>query len=102
MGQDRPRGCASQQDDDGNEYVIAYASRSNNKAEGNYSIYEEEALEVAWAVTHFRHYVYGKLFTLVTHHEPLKWLLTSNKLTGKHARWALILHEYDFKIVHRP
>ena len=55
-----------------------------------------------WVVTHFRHYLYGKPFTLVNNHQPLEWLLTSNKLTGKHARWALILQEYDFKKVHRP
>ena len=55
-----------------------------------------------WAVTHFRHYIYGKPFILVTDIPHLKWLLTSNKLTDKHARWLLILQEYDFKIVHRP
>ena len=60
----------------------------------------EITLAVVWAVTHFRHFLYGKPFTLVTDHQPLEWLLTSNKLTGKHARWALILQEYDFKIVH--
>ena len=92
----------SQRDDDKNEYVIACASRSNNKAERTYSSYEGEALAVVWAVTHYRHYLYGKPFTLVTDHQPVERLLTSNKLTGKHARWALILQEYDFKTMHRP
>ena len=55
-----------------------------------------------WAVTHYRHTLYGKPFTLVTTHQPVEWLLTSNKLTGKHGRWALILQEYDFNIVHKP
>ncbi|OAE18498.1 hypothetical protein AXG93_163s1310 [Marchantia polymorpha subsp. ruderalis] len=41
-------------------------------------------------------------FTLVTDHQPLKWLMESDKLTGKLARWALILQEYDFQVVHRP
>ena len=80
-----------QRDDDMNEYVIAYASRSNNKAESNFSSYEGEALAVVWAVTYFRHYLYGKSSRRVTGHQPLEWLLTSSKLTGKHARWALIL-----------
>jgi hypothetical protein len=39
---------------------------------------------------------------LLTDHEPLKWLMTNEKLTGMHARWAHILSEYDFEIKHRP
>jgi hypothetical protein len=37
----------------------------------------------------------------VIDHQPLKWLMESDKLIGKLARWALILMEYDFKVVHR-
>jgi hypothetical protein len=45
--------------------------------------------------------MYGNEFLLVMDHQPLKWLMESDKLTGKLARWALILMEYDFKMVHR-
>ncbi len=91
-----------QLDEEGKEYVIAYASRSNNKAESNYSSYEGECLAVVWAVIHFRPYLYGTNFTLYTDHQPIKWLMTNDKLTGKLARWALILQEYEFKVIHRP
>jgi len=91
----------TQKDNDGKEYVIAYASRSNNDAEAKYSSYEGECLAVVWAVTHFRPYLYGQSFTLVTDHQPLKWLMESDKLTGKLARWALLLQEYDFEVVHK-
>jgi hypothetical protein len=88
-------------DDDGKEFVIAYASRSNNNAEAQYSSYEGECLAAIWAIAHFRCYLYGTEFLLVTDHQPLKWLMESDKLIGKLARWALILMEYDFKVVHR-
>ena len=81
--------------------MVAYASRSNNSAASNYSSYEGEALAAVWAIAHFRPYLYGQKFTLVTDHQPLKWLMESDKLTGKLARWALLLQEYDFEVVHR-
>lgn len=90
-----------QRDGEGKEHVIAYASRSNNKAEQNYSSYEGECLAVVWAVQHFRCYLWGKKFTIITDHQPLLWLMTNESLRGKLARWALILQEFDFEIKHR-
>ena len=92
----------TQKDDEGHEFVVAYASRSNNSAEAKYSSYEGECLAAVWAVAHFRCYLFGNPFTLITDHQPLKWLMESDKLTGKLARWALLLQEYDFQVVHRP
>jgi hypothetical protein len=46
--------------------------------------------------------LYGRRFVFLTDHEPLKWLMTNEKLTRMHARWAHILSEYDFEIKHRP
>jgi hypothetical protein len=43
----------TQKDDLGREYVVAYASRSNNTAEANYSLYKGEALAAVWAIAHF-------------------------------------------------
>jgi len=86
----------TQCDDKGKEFVVAYASRSNNATESRYSSYEGECLAAVWVVAHFRCYLFGTLFTLVINHQPLKWLMESNKLTGKLARWALILQEYEF------
>jgi hypothetical protein len=92
----------TQCDDEGKEFVVAYASRSNNAAESRYSSYEGECLATVWAVAHFRCYLFGTQFTLVIDHQPLKWLMKSDKLTRKLARWALILQEYDFQVVHKP
>jgi hypothetical protein len=90
-----------QLDEEGKEYVIAYASRSNNKDENNYSSYEGECLAVVWAIIYFRPYLYGTNFTLYTDHQSIKWLMSNDKLTGKLAHWALILQEYEFKVIHR-
>ncbi len=89
-----------QLDEEGKKYVISYASQSKNKAENNYSSYEGECLVVVWVVIHFRPYLYGTKFILYTDHQPIKWLMTNDKLTGKLVRWAFIFHEYEFKVIH--
>ncbi len=90
----------TQFDDEGKEFVVAFASRSNNATEAKYGSYEGESLAAVWAVAHFRCYLFGNPFTLITDHQPLKWLMENDKLTGKLARWALILQEYEFTVVH--
>jgi len=57
-----------QLDEEGKEYVIAYASRSNNKAKSNYSSYKGECFVVVWVVIHFSPYFYGTNFILYTNH----------------------------------
>ncbi len=87
---------------EGKEYVIAYAFRNNKKASNNYFSYKGECLVVVWVVIHSGPYLYGTNFTLYIDLQPIKWLMTNNKLTGKLARWALILQEYEFKDIHQP
>jgi hypothetical protein len=38
---------------------------------------------------------------MVTTHQPLKFLMESNQLIGKLAKWVLILQKYDFDVVHK-
>ena len=97
-------GCGAilqQRDDAGEERVVAYASRSNNRAESNYSSYAGECLAAVWGVRYFRVYLYGARFILYTDHRPLEWLMTNPNLTGMHARWALMLQEFDFEVRYR-
>ena len=89
-------------DEEGNEYAVSFASRSCNQAEKNCSTYDGECLAVVWGVVNFWDYLFGQSFEIRTDHQPLKWLMTTSKLTGKFARWALTLQECDFEIVHRP
>ncbi len=76
----------TQCDDEGKEFVMAYASRSNNVAQSCYSSYEEQC-----GLLHNLGVICLAQFTFVIDHHPLKWLMESDKLTGKLARWALIL-----------
>ena len=91
----------SQIKEDGKEHVIAYASKSLNNAEKNYSVTEQECLAVVWAIRHFQHYLGLKPFEVITDHSALKWLQTAKMPTGRRARWIMDLQQYDFTIKHR-
>jgi TolA-binding protein len=92
----------SQKDDENRERVIAYASRSLNKAERNYGITDQECLAIVWAIKHFEQYLGLLPFQVVTDHSALKFLQTSKPPVGRRARWILYLQQWDFKIIHRP
>ncbi|CAI7886383.1 unnamed protein product [Closterium sp. NIES-54] len=57
-------GAVLSQLEEGQEKVVAFASRTCNPAEANYSSYEGEGLAAVWAVGHFRVYLQGRHFTL--------------------------------------
>ncbi len=90
----------TQLNDDGWEFVLAYASQSNNKIEAKYNSYEGECLIIVLTVSSFRWYLYGGPFILVVNHQPLK-VFDGIRSTHKIIKWAFVLQEYDFYILHR-
>lgn len=82
---------------EGKERPIAYASRKLNKAELNYSTTEKELLAIIFGVKTFRCYLYGKRFTIITEHRPLKWVITMKDPSSGLTRWALTLAEYELR-----
>ena len=86
---------------EGKEHPVAYASKSLTKAERNYSQIELEALSIIFGTRKFRHFLLGRKFALRTDHRPLLTVFDPTKLTtptrtsGRLARWALQLSQYD-------
>lgn len=85
---------------DGHVHVIAYASRSLNKAEQHYRVIQKECLAIVFALKQFHHYLLGRPFKLVTDHTALQWL-SGQKMEGIICRWALAMQEYSFSIEYR-
>ena len=90
----------SQKDDLGNEKVVAYASRTLTDRERKFSATEKEALAVVFGTKHFRVYLLGRKFELITDHNSLRWL-KSMEPKGRIARCIMGLQEFDFSITHK-
>ena len=95
-------GAVLAQIQDGREHVIAYGSKGLSGTELKYAPTEGECAAVVYFVRYFRHYLHGRTFIVQTDHIALKWLMETKDLTGRLARWALKLQEYDFTIKYRP
>ena len=61
---------------------------------------QRECLAIISALKPFRHCLLGCKFLLLTNHSPLQWI-SSQKMEGLLARWALATQEYDFTITYR-
>lgn len=83
------------------ERVIAYVSRTLNQAERNYSATELECLTVVWGIRRMREYLEGYQFTVITDHQSLRCLQTTDSPTGRLGRWKFELQQYDFDVRYR-
>ena len=92
----------SQKDDNGIERVIAYAGRALRKAELSYNIFDKEGLAIVCGFRHFKEYLYGNSVTVVTDNAALQYIKNNKKMTGRVARWALELQNYQYEVKHRP
>lgn len=94
-------GCVLSQGPIGQDKPIAYASRTLNNSEQNYSTIEKELLAIVWGTRYFRPYLYGRKFKIVTDHQPLQWLMNLKEPNSRLVRWRLKLEEFDYQIIYK-
>ena len=99
-------GAVLSQEQDGKMRVIAYASRSLRGAEKNHVRYNSlklELLALKWAVTEkFRDYLLGTTFTVFTDNNPLRYVMTTAKLSAVEQKWVGELSRFSFEIKYKP
>ena len=95
-------GAVLYQHQDGQDRVVAYASRSLKTSEKHYPAHKLEFLALKWAITEkFHDYLYGATFDVVTDNNPLTYVFTSAKLDATGQRWLAELSNYNCSITYR-
>ncbi|KAJ1037513.1 hypothetical protein NDA10_006061 [Ustilago hordei] len=70
----------------------------------NYEIHDKELLAVVACLTQWRHMLAGlpNQLVILTDHEALKYFKSQRRITGRQARWAILLADFDFILQYRP
>ena len=95
-------GAVLAQVQDGKERAICYASRSLSKSQLKYSATRRELLAFVTITRHFRHYLLGQKFTIVTDDSTLQWLHSFNDPDGIIGRWLEKVANFNCEVRHRP
>ena len=86
---------------DGEEKVVAYASKTLSPSQRRYCTTYRELLAVVVFTQHFKHYLLGRCFKLRTDHNSLRWLHNFKNIEGMVGRWIAALGSFNYSIEHR-
>uniref|UniRef100_A0A2N9HNG3 Reverse transcriptase domain-containing protein n=1 Tax=Fagus sylvatica TaxID=28930 RepID=A0A2N9HNG3_FAGSY len=101
--QEASMGCMlGQQDETGKkEQAIYYLSKKFTEPETRYLLVEKTCCALAWASKKLRQYMLYYTTWLVSRMDPIKYIFEKPALTGKIARWQVLLSEFDILFVAR-
>ena len=95
-------GAILEQGELGNNHASIYASRCLRGPQLRYSTYDRELLAVVFAKKQFWPFLYGRKFTVITDHEPLRHFHNTKKPDLRFNRLKAELCGYEFEIIYRP
>ena len=95
-------GILSQEHSD-DQYLVAYYSKTISSAEYNYKVHNKEILTIVKAFKKQRVKTgsFDTQIKVYIDYKLLKYFITTKQLTGRQARWAEALAQYDFIIYYR-
>ncbi|KAK9034176.1 hypothetical protein V6N11_050351 [Hibiscus sabdariffa] len=96
-------GCVlGQHDDSGRkERAIYYLSKKFTEYEAKYSAVENLCCALVWAAKRLRQYMLYHTTWLISKLDPLKYMMEAPALSGRLARWQMLLSEFDILYVSR-
>ncbi|KAK9017849.1 hypothetical protein V6N11_000850 [Hibiscus sabdariffa] len=96
-------GCVlGQHDDSGKkERAIYYLSKKFTEYEARYSPVEKLCCALVWVTNRLRQYMLYHTTWLISKLDPLKYMMEAPALSGRLARWQMLLSEFDILHVSR-
>ena len=88
------------QDNENDIRSVAYFSGTFTVQDKSWCAIEKEAYMVLKSLQRFDYYLRGAQCTLRCDHKPLEPFLTGGMKIAKLDRWAMLLQEYDIKLIH--
>jgi hypothetical protein len=96
-----PSKISDSQEEEYEDRVLAYFSRTLSAAERNYSTHQQECLAIVSAIKYFHQFLAGRHFRLFTDHYSLATVMRWKDPPMRIARWLQLLTEYDFTAVYK-
>ena len=83
--------------------ILSYASRSLSPVEKRYSQTDIEGLSLVWGIEHFRMFLIGSEFDVITDHKALESIFNNprSRPPARIERWMMRLQPFNFKVSYR-
>ena len=85
-------------------HPVGYHIRALNPSEKNYAQIEKEMLAIAYGLTKFHQYTYGKKVTVITDHKPLVYIVKKpiGKAPKRLQNLLLKTQIYNYEVIYKP
>ena len=92
-------GCVLVQQDETRrrEHAVYYLSKKFTECESKYTALEKMCCALAWATHRLRQYMLYHTTVLVAKLDPIRYIFEKPGLSGRMARWQVLLSEYDIQ-----
>jgi len=81
------------------ERAVYYLSKKFTACEMNYSLLERTCCALVWASHRLRQYMLSHTTWFISKMDPVKYIFEKPALTGRIARWQVLLSEFDIVYV---
>ncbi|XP_008229457.1 PREDICTED: uncharacterized protein LOC103328826 [Prunus mume] len=99
--QERSIGALLMQENESHkEQALYYLSRTLTGPELKYTLIEKTCLALNFAIQKLRHYMQAFTVYLIARADPIRYVMSKPVLTGRLAKWALLINQYE--IIYAP